>query len=276
MIVESKVITNNECSTNEVQIVENSKSKGTILILPAMGVPAKYYSTLAKNISNLEYSVATVDLRGQGRSSIRPSRRVDYGYEEMIELDIKSTVDYLLTNGNEKSLIILGHSLGGQLGSIFAAKYPDKVRGLLLIAYCSVYYKPYGLMQGLITLSMTQAFYLLSLIWGYLPGHKIGFAGRESRGEIRDWARQCRYGKYILGKDKINMEPLLNNLQIPILALGFDQDKLAPTPAITHLVEKMKHHPSTSIKKIKNHNHFSWVKNSEEVIQTIDAWITDL
>ena len=59
-----------------------------VLFLPAMGVEAVYYEVLADTLVEEGVDVALCDLRGHGRSSVRPSRRTNFGYREILELEL--------------------------------------------------------------------------------------------------------------------------------------------------------------------------------------------
>ena len=105
-------------------IADKNLQSVIILILPAMGVKASYYAPLAKNLVSKGITAMSVDLRGLGTYSIRPSRKVDFGYLEMIE-DLKTVVHFIKKNYPKQKIYGLGHSLGGQIAALAQAKYPD-------------------------------------------------------------------------------------------------------------------------------------------------------
>ena len=112
----------------------------TLICLPAMGVRASYYELFAATLCRQGFNVIIADWRGQGKSSVRASRAIDFGYEEIIR-DIKELIEYAEAWFPGTKKIIVGHSLGGQIGSLFASRYSKVVSGLILITSCSVYYK---------------------------------------------------------------------------------------------------------------------------------------
>ena len=56
-----------------------------------MGVEARYYASFAEALSRQGILVAICELRGHGSSSVRPRHGVDFGYREVVELDIPAT-----------------------------------------------------------------------------------------------------------------------------------------------------------------------------------------
>jgi predicted alpha/beta hydrolase len=57
-----------------------------------MGVRGSYYTDFAKMLSRAGFNVVTSDLRGVDSSSVRASRSCDFGYEEIISLDLPALV----------------------------------------------------------------------------------------------------------------------------------------------------------------------------------------
>ncbi|MFK8009944.1 MAG: alpha/beta fold hydrolase [Saprospiraceae bacterium] len=274
-------ILNQDGSTSKITHFPSSldQSKSVIIIFPAMGVRGSYYEILGKQISEAGFEVIISDLRGIGNSSIRPNKKVDFGYYEMIELDYKNILEKVKTIFPNKKIFALGHSLGGQLASLFSAKNPNSFDGLILIACCSVYFKGWGMKQYP-TLLMTQFFYFVNVLLGYFPGKKMGFGGTEAKTVMSDWNSQARTGKYVLKNDDFNFEVALGKMTIPILVISFQADTFAPRKAVEHLIGKF----GTNAKKEyiylknddlrnKNFGHFNWAKKPQEIVSLIGEWI---
>jgi predicted alpha/beta hydrolase len=56
----------------------------TALLLPALGVPVRMYRGLAEALAAQGVSAAFADPRGHGSSSVRPGRRVNFGYGALV------------------------------------------------------------------------------------------------------------------------------------------------------------------------------------------------
>lgn len=254
------------------------KSRNLILIFPAMGVPASYYQPFAEMLSQQDLVVITADLRGHGHSSVRPSRTTDYGYHEMIEIDYKGVIKKVQQLYPSHKKYLLGHSLGGQIGSLYLSKYKTDFSGLILVACCSVYYKSwkgrskYGIWMG------TQMANLVGRVMGYYPGKRLGFAGTEGRTVMKDWSQQARTGKYIVERDSHDFEGSLKQLNLPVLVLSFKGDTLAPKTAVEHLYQKFSssapiQHHHIGEEAGERYSHFSWVKKPSRVVDMISTFV---
>ena len=56
-----------------------------VVVVPAMGTPARYYRFFAADLRAAGIRPAVVDLRGTGASTPRPTRASRYGYAELAE-----------------------------------------------------------------------------------------------------------------------------------------------------------------------------------------------
>lgn len=255
-------------------------SKTTLICLPAMGVRASFYELLALNLSGQGFTVITADWRGHGHSSVRPSRTTDFGYEDII-MDVKELMEH--TNEwfpNTKKLIV-GHSLGGQIGSLFASRYFNIISGLILITSCSVYYKGWNKWDAFKLRLAGNIFYPISRIIGHFPGNKIGFGGSEARTFMKDWCYNAIYGKYKLSDSGYDYEIALSKLRTTVLSISIDNDYLASKDAVENLYKKFNGqstilhlHLTSKETEIAPLNHFSWAKKPDYFIRLIQNWIS--
>ena len=255
-------------STELIFINKNVKTNDVFLLLPAMGVRASYYLAFTERLAiNLSSVVVIMDLRGQGKSSIWASRKINFGYEDII-LDVEEVIAYVKKIKPSFKIHILGHSLGGQIGCLYASRFSDQVEHLYLIATCLPYYK---LWQGLSKTKVFIAgklFYPLSLLFGYFPGQLIGFGGNEPRTLMKEWCHTVLHGLYKIKNTHINYETTLAQYTGKVTSISYGNDKMAPEPAVNALMLKMLnaklegHH-------IQNENHFSWTKNTDETLSIL-------
>ena len=260
-------------STFGATIFEPKQDHGGQVILcgPAMGVRATFYRPLAEAWRDLGHPAVTYDLRGIGTSSVRAGRRVDFGYREVVEVDLPAILAAVQREFPGRSIVFLGHSLSGQLACLHASRWPESFERILLVATCSVYYKPWGL--GLwFFLHMARFF---AAVLGHFPGGFVGFAGREARTLVRDWSRQGFHGAYRLAGTDFDYESSLGKSATPVHAVHFSDDKLAPLEAVEHLLDKM---PAESTSRdciepsdfgVAELGHFGWIKSSEALVERL-------
>ncbi len=95
-----------------------------VLVLPAMGTPARFYRRFARQLHDEGLTALTADLRGQGEATPRATGRAagGHGYRAIVEEDLPAVLAAIRAElGPEPPLYLLGHSLGGQLALVYAS-----------------------------------------------------------------------------------------------------------------------------------------------------------
>ncbi|MEM6377220.1 MAG: hypothetical protein AAF705_03345 [Bacteroidota bacterium] len=148
---------------------------------------------------------------------------------------------------------------------------------LILITACNVYYKGWKNQAQVILAG--RLFPIISKLFGYFPGNKIGFSGREAMTVMRDWSSNALTGKYKLSGSSFNYDQALQKLEKKILSFSVQDDKLASLNAIDNLLRKFhknsnitKLHLTSEQTQIEKLNHFNWAKKSDFVVSKIVAW----
>ncbi|MBX7224861.1 MAG: alpha/beta fold hydrolase [Chitinophagales bacterium] len=268
-------------ANTKIQYCGDLQSDKIILILPALGMSSKHYLHFGTFLSEKLSAVCVcADLRGLGLSSIRVSKGIDFGYEDIVN-DIKDIMTVIWGNFSGKKTFIIGHSIGGQLAALYLAREKPPIDGLLTIAACSVYYKGWGDgMQGYILLFQTQFIGVLSRILGYFPGKKVGFGATEAKTLMTDWSRLARTGKFLPANATCDYEKLLPEIKLPIRSFAIEKDNFAPVAAIHYLGKKFDA-TKTGWKcvviprqqgEIKL-NHFNWLKYPEYLLNDLSNFI---
>lgn len=240
-----------------------------ILVAPAMGAVAKVYDLLLLSFAKKGQLALSFDLRGQGSSSLSPDRGVSFGYKEVLDYDFPAVINSINKKYNVP-IFLLGHSLGGQLFTLYSGTKRKEIKALMLVTTCSVYYKGWDGSERIKVLFFTQLFSVVGSLLGYFPGDKFGFGGTVSKGVIKDWSYQARTGKYEITNGSDNREELLKDVNIPVLSISFENDFLAPKKAVLNLLKKVpqanvthRHHDDGKF------DHFSWLKRPSAIVQEI-------
>ncbi len=256
---------------------ERAEQAPLLLIWPAMGTRARNYKLLAEALCQRGCWAAVAELRGHGTSSLRARHGCDYGYREMLRQDWEMAVQSLERAYPGRPLYLVGHSLGGQLSLLYAALQPQRTAGVILLAACSVYYRCYGRRSWPFRVLLTMVRPLVG-VFGYFPGKRLGFAGREGAQVMRDWASQGKSGRYRIRGEREDMEALLARLRKPVLAIEFVADQLAPPAAVTHLLNKL---DQAEISRFsfdvddarQGHEHFDWFRSPFPIADHVVSWI---
>jgi predicted alpha/beta hydrolase len=253
--------------------------KAVIICSPAMAVPARFYVPLALELTRQGLGAVTAELRGLGSSSVRVRRGVDFGYHELALRDLPAVIASVRKVFPETPLFVLGHSLGGQVSALYASAHPETVSGLILVAVGSPYFRNWRFPSNLGVLVGSQLMRGLSAVVGYYPGKRVGFGGSEARRLIREWSSFALRGRFQVTGSPYDVEARLREFSRPLLAVSFEDDRLAPKAAMDHLVSKMpraeltRRHLKPSEVGVPELNHFQWAKRPTPVAGLIAEWI---
>ena len=85
-----------------------------------------FEATTAQKLSEHGFYVITYDRRGEGRS---PDKNAKFTFNETFE-DLNLIYDTF----NLTSATLIGHSFGGVIASLYAEKYPEKTKSIILVS----------------------------------------------------------------------------------------------------------------------------------------------
>lgn len=266
---------------HELQLhVETSDApRVTLLFMPAMGVAASYYAPFAEALSGLGIQIAIAELRGHGTSSVRPSRRTDFGYREIVECDIPAVMDVVRERAGERPLYVGGHSLGGQLMMLHVAAARPRVYGMVHVACAIPYYRSWeGASRAWIRFA-TLLFPAAGFVLGYVPGERFGFGGTEARTLMRDWAHNARTARYEPIGSLVDYEAALAGLEVDFVTVNIDGDQMAPPAAVDFTFQKLPraHGVRVEAKLSKPRTkgaHVRWVRDSAAVVRAVSDWLS--
>jgi predicted alpha/beta hydrolase len=265
-------------STTELTVFPTGRSSDpVVLCLPAMGVRAGYYERLGDALAEAGFNAVFADLRGTGGSSVRPGRRVSFGYAELLELELPGITESVCRRFGVEQVVVLGHSLGGQLGLLFAAT-STRVSRVVLVASGSAWYRRSPGARSVGRFLGLQLIFLTTLLWGYLPGW-FPFAGREARGVVRDWGVESMTGRYRVRRSAVDYERALATSTVPAMFVAFPGDRFVPAPAMRHLAAKLTTAPVTwreippAALGLTTTHHFRWVFRPQAVVEAVAAWV---
>lgn len=108
---------------------QNTNNNKTIICIHGIGGHSGLFTDLASYFFNLNYNVLRYDLIGRGHSDYPSDNKFD------AESHIKQLRDLIVhLDLHETKYIILGHSMGGCLASLYTNKFSEEIAGLILLA----------------------------------------------------------------------------------------------------------------------------------------------
>ena len=253
-------------------------SGAVVALMPALGIPARFYEPLALALQAAGTPVLLMEQRGHGESALRPSRTVDFGYREALTEDIPALLDWLQASQPERPVVLMGHSLGGHYAAITAGRLPSRVNGVILGACGSAWIEAFsGKVRNQLRVLLTLI-PLLSRTLGYFPGDKVGFAGREARRLMQDWLQLARHNRYEAAGLDEDLEAGIRHYSGPLLTLRMSDDDFAPEAAMRAVSERF-----TSARLTERvldaatlgdrADHVRWVRTPQAVVREIRDWL---
>lgn len=231
------VVTAADGATSILQVHSPRQPIAWLYWLPALGVGIGPNETFADALAERGIAAALHEWRGLGSSNRRAARACDWGYRELLDLDLPAGLDVATQEFSGLSGWIGGHSLGGQLALIEAARSRRALQGTFLVASGQPYWRRFPGVRKFGVLGFAQCLPLVTAVAGYFPGVRLGFAGREAARLMCEWSRTCVRGDYRIGDFGTQLDEALAAHRGRVLAIRLSQDTLAPPAAIDRLRE---------------------------------------
>ncbi|MBM4508585.1 alpha/beta fold hydrolase [Rhodococcus hoagii] len=140
-MVETVPIQMPDGTTTPVRLFPGPEGAPVVVIVPGLGIPGAFYDRFANSIVDHGFCAATCELRGQGDSRPRPSASSAFGYQEWCRWTCRRCSRWFGSGSTPARPFLLGHSMGGQLGVMYAARIRGRLGGLILVASGSPYYR---------------------------------------------------------------------------------------------------------------------------------------
>lgn len=188
----------------KIHYLEFGQKGQTIVFLHGWQTSSQSFSPLVPFLYQ-DYHLFLLDLPGFGQSSSPPDNFSSFDYAK--------TVTKWLKQKKLKKIILLGHSFGGKVAAIIAAKQPKLISKLILIASAGLPHakKYYRLKRYL----PKRALKVISPLWQKF------FASRDYRqaGKLRPIFKNIV---------KENLAPIFSQIKIPTLIIWGSKDKELP------------------------------------------------
>ena len=248
-----------------------------LVFSPALGVRAGYYADFARALNREGITVAVNELRGHGTSPLVPDRGVDFGYSALINEDLRAVVDYVAASDAGLPLVLGGHSLGGQLATLYAARYQPACEGIVQIGCSSPFYRGFPPSRRRAIYWGAFMIQAAAFVLGYFPGQAFGFGGREARRLMNDWVRIARHNIFNFNGDPFDYDGTLAAVGCPVLGLCFPADTYAPLTAVHQFTDKLPQNRLTirvlDTPDFEKTGHFNWVRQADRLAPLLTEWL---
>ncbi len=240
------------------------------LIAPAMAIGSRFYRPVVQAFADRGWEARALGRRGFEKGEPTASRTVDWGYDDEIG-DIEAAVTAARAEHPDRPVVLVGHSLGGQLVAGHQATRTP-VDAVVTVGGAYPYFRhfphggvPLAAMAGVIVPVTTAVF-------GYLP--KPAFGGPGARTLMREWSRMVLTGRPPF--------PVEKAIDTPAFVISLDHDQLSPAPAIDDLVARLFspsavtrwHYRDQDVPSGASNDHIDWVRTPDLVVDRIVDWWT--
>lgn len=161
-----------------------------VLISAAMAIPSGFYRPLIAAFEERGWDARALPTRGFERGEPIASRTNDWSYADEMSM-IANAVAKARADQPDRPVILLGHSLGAQIGAGHELHHPAS-DGFVTVGASVPHFRsyPYG---GLPVLFMGISVPVVTRLRGFLPKPFFGAPG--ARTLMREWARFVRSGR---------------------------------------------------------------------------------
>lgn len=245
--------------------------KPLVLISAAMAVPSGFYRPLVAAFAERDWEAQALPTRGFERGEEPASRAHDWSYDDEIAA-IADAVAKARAENPDRPVILLGHSLGSQLGAGHQI-HRDPADAFVTVGASVPHFRSYP-RGGVPVLFMGASVPVLTRLYGYLP--KPFFGGPGARTLMREWAHMVRTGRPPFAvPHKITTPSLVIQLQGDVYAVSKANKKfiamfIDPSALTRWVYAKDKTPEGGSI------DHVLWVKTPGVVVDKIVNWFDDL
>lgn len=241
-----------------------------MLVAPAMGIGSGYYRPVVEAFEAVGWSARALPRRGFERGLPPAGRENDWSYGDEID-DIATAVAEVRATEPGRPVVVLGHSLGGQL-AVGHQLTREPADGLVLIGAALPHHRLYPRFgPGIATLAALIP--AVTTVLGHHP--KPLFGGPGARTMMREWAWMA-----LTGRPPYDVS---RGLAGPVLSIVLEGDGLAVPRAVGALAERWAvdagdvtrwEYQNVAVPAGASNDHVRWVRSPGPVVDRVVAWWT--
>jgi predicted alpha/beta hydrolase len=209
------------------------KASGDVIFMAAAtGVQRGYYNKFAHYLMEHGAVVLTLDYRGIGGSRPPGFKGDEVFMHQWGELDIPAAMAYLEERFSPRRLLMVGHSVGGQILSLVPGN--ERFGKILLVgSQAGALHLWDGLERLKVWFFWRAALPGLVAVSGKLPGWLLG-SEDVPKGIALEWRKWGLAHDYILSHGP-QVKPGFERVKAPMLFYSFSDDTFAPRRAVEEL-----------------------------------------
>jgi len=182
-------------------IQRRKSSRGTLVILSGRAEFLEKYIELCRDLQDYGYRICLFDHCGQGGSSrqLQDSQKghIDDFRHYVDDLHLLLTRPEVMESSSE--LVILSHSMGGTIATLFSSEYPHRVDGMILVSPMlqinTGLFLPPPLVEAISTISCTLGYREEYVLGGTRFNPELPFVNNELTGDPTRFRRNLQFIK---------------------------------------------------------------------------------
>lgn len=232
---------------------EGWATRPVVVINPATSVRCRYYFRFADFLFNHGFDVIAYDYRGIGESRPESLRGFDACWIDWGRLDFEAVLRYADQSFSGQPIQVVAHSIGGFVLGL--AESNHLVRRIFTVGAQYAYWRDYAAharMRMFVRWHVVMP--LLTMLFGYFPGEKLGWLEDTPKGVVRDWVlsrQRCEdtwRGRAARYPNKRDLGPPFANITAPTLAISLTDDEFGTVAAVERLLAYFSRSPRTHIR----------------------------
>lgn len=218
----------------------SAKPRPVVIINSATSVCSRYYGRFADYLHDNGCDVLTYDYRGIGESAPGSLRGFSADWIDWGAGDFEGVLRYAIAHFPGQPIDVVGHSIGGFVIGLAASS--QRLRRIFTMGAQFAYWRDYAAdARKTMLLRWHIVMPLLTQLFGYLPGKRLGWMEDTPKGVALSWARMgSRFESSLRRRralpdgvpDRMALVQRFAQVDAAILALGIDDDPFGTVPAI--------------------------------------------
>ncbi|MGY2202557.1 alpha/beta hydrolase family protein [Pseudomonas gingeri] len=213
---------------------EHKAGRPVVIISAATSLRCRYYSRFADYLFANDFDVITYDYRGIGESHPASMRGLDASWTDWGALDFESMLLRASREFPGQPIDVVAHSFGG-CGAGLAAS-GQLIRHLVTVGAQFAYWRDYApASRWKMFAKWHVAMPLLTRLYGYFPGKRLGWLEDTPAGVVADWSTPTAAYEKRPSARKLAALPF-SRVQAKILAISLTDDPFGTIAAIERLL----------------------------------------
>lgn len=224
----------------------HDSARPVVIINAATSVRCRHYARFADYLHANGFDVITYDYRGIGESRPASMKGLRASWSDWGTLDFEAMLKRAQREFPGQPIDVVAHSFGGCAAGLGASS--PVIRRLVTVGAQFAYWRDYAPAQRWRMLGKWHLVMpLLTMLYGYFPGKRLGWLEDTPAGVVRDWSTPtARYERRPSGRD-LHVKTFAA-VKAQVLAISISDDPYGTIPAIERLLGYFTHSRKTHLR----------------------------